>query len=116
MHDRPLTIRQLGPDTLPLFLRFFDGDAFADNPKWSSCYCQCFYEDHNVVTWPGRTAAQNRALACSRIAAAEMQGYLALDGETPVGGAAPRRAACCTRSTTSRRPTPTRWARSSASW
>jgi hypothetical protein len=35
-----------GPDTLPLFLRFFDGDAFADNPKWSSCYCQCYYEDH----------------------------------------------------------------------
>jgi hypothetical protein len=81
MDDRPVTIRPLGPDTLPLFLRFFDGDAFADNPKWSSCYCQCFYEDHAVVTWSERTATQNRALACRRTAAAEMQGYLALDGD-----------------------------------
>ncbi len=93
MDDRPLTIRPLGSDTLPLFLRFFDGDAFADNPKWSSCYCQCFYENHDVVTWLERTATQNRALACHRTAAAEMKGYLALDGDTPIGwcGAAPRR-------------------------
>jgi hypothetical protein len=26
-----ISIRRLGPDTLPLFLRFFDGDAFAEN-------------------------------------------------------------------------------------
>ena len=27
----------------------FDGTAFSDNPKWSSCCCQWFYEDHRVV-------------------------------------------------------------------
>ena len=89
MDAHPVSIRPLGPDTLPLFLRFFDGDAFADNPKWASCYCQCYYEDHRVVKWQDRTAA-----ACRRTQAAEMQGYLALDGEgNPVGwcGAAPRR-------------------------
>ena len=51
----PVFIRPLGADTLPLFLRFFDGDAFADNPKWSSCYP--FYEVRNVVRWSERTSA-----------------------------------------------------------
>ena len=88
-----LSVRTLTRDTMPLFLEFFDGDAFSDNPKWSSCYCQCFYEDHSVVEWSKRTAPQNRALACSRIVSAEMQGYIATADQRPVGwcGAAPRR-------------------------
>jgi GNAT superfamily N-acetyltransferase len=78
---------------LPDFLRFFDGSAFSDNPKWSSCYCQCFYEDHAVVKWAERTAPENRALACDRIQRQAMQGYLAFIGSTPVGwcNAAPRK-------------------------
>ncbi len=93
METPPLTIQRLGPESLPMFLQFFDGDAFSDNPKWSSCYCQCFYEDHNVVKWSGRTSEQNRALACSRTARGDMQGYLAIENNSPVGwcGAAPRR-------------------------
>ncbi|CAN5117243.1 hypothetical protein BH11PSE10_BH11PSE10_09070 [soil metagenome] len=91
-----ITVQALSPASLPLFLQFFDGkDTFADNPRWSFCYCQCFYEDHKVVKWTERTSEQNRALACCRTEAAEMQGYVASDAETgqPVGwcGAAPRR-------------------------
>jgi GNAT superfamily N-acetyltransferase len=93
MQTPSISIQKLDSGCLPMFLRFFDGDAFSDNPKWSSCYCQCFYEDHNVVKWSDRTAEQNRALACSRTAAGDMQGYLASDNNDPVGwcGAAPRR-------------------------
>ena len=92
MEAPPLSIQRLGPGSLPMFLQFFDGDAFSDDRKWSSCYCQCFYEDHNVVKWSDRTSEQNRALACSRTATADMQGYLAGENSTPVGwcGAAPR--------------------------
>ena len=92
MESHPVLIQALGPESLPLFLRFFDGDAFSDNPKWSSCYCQCFYEDHNVVKWSDRTSEQNRTLACSRTAASQMQGYIASESGVPVGwcGAAPR--------------------------
>ena len=68
-----IEILPLSPDRLA-FLAFFDGTAFSDNPKWSSCYCQCFYEDHRVVTWSTRTAAENKALACQRTARDEMQG------------------------------------------
>jgi GNAT superfamily N-acetyltransferase len=92
MESHPLRIQKLTPASLPQFLQFFDGDAFSDNPKWSSCYCQCFYEDHNVVKWSERTSEQNRALACRRTATGQMQGYIATDGDNPVGwcGAAPR--------------------------
>jgi len=86
-------VRALTPELLPDFLKYFDGTAFSDNPKWSSCYCQCFYEDHRVVKWSERTALENRARACERIGGGLMQGYLAyLDG-APVGwcNAAPRK-------------------------
>ena len=86
-------VRALTPDLLSDFLKFFDSTAFSDNPKWSSCYCQCFYEDHRVVKWSERTASENRARACERINDGLMQGYLAyLDG-APVGwcNAAPRK-------------------------
>ena len=86
------TVHPLSPERLPDYLRFFDGDAFADNPKWASCYCQCFYEDHAKVVWQERTAEQNRAFACTRAADGTMQGYLAYDGDEVVGwcNAAPR--------------------------
>lgn len=75
------------------FLRFFDGDdAFADNPEWSFCYCQCFYEDHRQLVWKEQTAQRNRAMACRRISEGTMRGYLAYSGDRPVGwcNAAPR--------------------------
>ena len=91
--NRPIVhVRALTPELLPDFLAFFDGTAFSDNPKWASCYCQCFYEDHRVVKWAERTAPENRARACGRIGGGLMHGYLAyLDG-SPVGwcNAAPR--------------------------
>ena len=85
-------IRPLGPATRDDFLRFMEGAAFADNPKWRSCYCQFLYVDHDKVVWAERGAEQNRAAACERIACGSMQGLLAYrDGEV-VGwcNAAPR--------------------------
>jgi uncharacterized protein YndB with AHSA1/START domain len=39
--SQPL-IRPLTPDRIDDFLRFFDHDAFADNPYWAHCYCTHF--------------------------------------------------------------------------
>ena len=88
----PVEIHALTPDRLPDFLRYFEGPAFADNPKWKRCYCQFLYVDHNQVQWMERTAEQNRAAACERICSSRMQGYLAYrDGEvTGWCNAAPR--------------------------
>ena len=92
MNTNLMSVKKLSIESLPQFLRFFDGDAFSDNPRWSSCYCQCFYENHDVVKWSECTAERNRAMACNRAQSQEMQGYIALKGEEPVGwcGAAPR--------------------------
>lgn len=52
----PLTIRRLAPELQADFLQYFEGTAFADNPKWKSCSCQFLYVDHAKVTWSARTA------------------------------------------------------------
>lgn len=77
MSEPVTTIVPLSPERLPDFLAFFEGEAFADNPQWGSCYCQFLHVDHNVVHWPSRTAPENRSMACQRISSGRMQGYLA---------------------------------------
>lgn len=90
-HD-PLTIRRLAPELRDDFLAFFEGPAFADNPKWKSCFCQFLHVDHAKVAWSARTADENRASACDRIACRRMQGLLAYRDGKAVGwcNAAPR--------------------------
>ena len=87
-----IEVLPLSPDRLADFLAFFDGEAFADNPDWASCYCQCFYEDHAKVDWQSRSATENRACAIRRAGDGTMRGYLAYRGERVVGwcNAAPR--------------------------
>lgn len=88
-----LAIHPLTPNRLPDFLAYFEGPAFADNPKWRSCYCQFLYVDHAQVTWMKRTAEENRTAACERVCGSRMQGYLAYRGGEVVGwcNAAPRK-------------------------
>ena len=87
-----VTLQPLSPATLPDLLAFFDAEAFSDNPKWASCYCQCFYEDHRVVKWSERSGEQNRDCAIRRCEAGAMRGHLAYIGDKVVGwcNAAPR--------------------------
>ena len=92
MNIATVEIHRLSPDRLGDFMAFFEGEAFSDNPKWSSCYCQCFYEDHSKIHWASRTAAENRACASQRIVQGQMQGLLAYRDGQVVGwcNAAPR--------------------------
>jgi GNAT superfamily N-acetyltransferase len=88
----PVEIRKLSPALMQDFLLFFDGEAFADNPKWGFCFCQFLYIDHAKVDWAARTVQENRAAACARIGDRRMEGYLAYRAGRPVGwcNAAPR--------------------------
>lgn len=79
-----LDVHPLTPDRQVDFLRFFDYEAFPDNPAWADCYCQFFYSTSNEA-WARQSAADNRVGACERIGSREMTGYLAyVDGE-PAG-------------------------------
>jgi GNAT superfamily N-acetyltransferase len=92
MTELPVEIRKLCPELLQDFLLFFDGEAFADNPKWGFCFCQFLYVDHAKVNWAARTLQENRTAACDRIRANRMEGYIAYRAGKPIGwcNAAPR--------------------------
>lgn len=88
--DGAIEIRALKPELSGDFLRFFDRDAFMDNPDWSGCYC-LFYQ-FTGDNWDAAAPEQNRATKEDLIRRGEAHGYLAyLDG-APVGWchAAPR--------------------------
>jgi GNAT superfamily N-acetyltransferase len=72
-----VTIDALSPGSAAAFFRFFDGEAFADNPKWAGCYCRFPFIDHGREEWDDQAAEKNRAGTAVRIARRGMQGYLA---------------------------------------
>lgn len=65
------------------FLDFFDRVAFTDNPEWAGCYC-LFYH-HSGPGFDERSGAQNRAGAAELIRQGGLSGFLAYDGDRPVG-------------------------------
>lgn len=75
----------LTPDRAHLFFELFDGEGFADNPGWSGCYCRFYHYDHEGGDWENEPAADNRTDACHLIADGTMRGWIALEGQRPVG-------------------------------
>lgn len=72
-------IQPLAPSRAGDYLAFFDhrgGPAFADNPAWSTCYCQ-YYHTPKAIDWEARTGDDNRVAMEQRIATGEMEGFLA---------------------------------------
>ena len=88
-----IDLRPLTPQRLPDFLDFFEQRAFTDNPRWRSCYCHFPHADHATIVWKDRSADQNRAATCERIAAGTMTGWLAYANHQAIGwcNAGPRR-------------------------
>jgi GNAT superfamily N-acetyltransferase len=87
-----LVVRELAPKLLNDYLTFFDRDAFADFPWWSSCFCT-FYNDPEH---DGNSSAEKRDVRRPRgielVTSGQTQGLLAYDGERVIGwcNAAPR--------------------------
>ena len=85
-------IRELTPELLDDYLKFFDNDAFADNPAWAGCYCMYYHFSGTDEEWDLRTASENRATISDLIRNGQAHGLLAYVGGKPVGWckAAPR--------------------------
>ena len=73
------------PDRKDDYLRFFDGDAFADNPAWASCYCVSYTLNVPPAEFDERTAAENRTERAAQIERGEASGVLAYAGGKVVG-------------------------------
>lgn len=76
-----IDIHPVSEERVDDYLRFFDHDAFTDNPDWSGCYC-CFYHyDLPNDVWNSRGKARNRESATQLILEGTLRGYLAyVDG------------------------------------
>jgi GNAT superfamily N-acetyltransferase len=81
----PLTYAPLTAERLADYLRFFDTRAFADNPRWSGCYCYFPLHDPARTEWGRRTAPENRAAVTACIEAGSARGVLAYEGGDVVG-------------------------------
>ena len=77
---RPLTSRSSAD-----YFAYFDGDAFADNPRWASCYCHCLWTSPEVKPWNEWTGPENRAAVATLIASGDIMGYLAYVDGKPAG-------------------------------
>jgi GNAT superfamily N-acetyltransferase len=75
----PVTRQRIGD-----WLRFFDHDAFADNPDWASCYC---LEPHVPATpdLPERAWRDTRAAVAERLRTCTAFGYMAYVDGRPAG-------------------------------
>jgi GNAT superfamily N-acetyltransferase len=82
-----VTVVDLTADRIDDVLTFFDGDAFADNGAWASCYCMAYHVAGGELSaeWKVRTWERNRADLARRIDAGSTTGTLAYDGDRLVG-------------------------------
>jgi GNAT superfamily N-acetyltransferase len=79
-----VTVSPVTEDRVDDWLRFFDHDAFADNPDCASCYC---LEPHIPATpeLPERAWRDARAIVAGRLRGRAAFGYLAYVDGRPVG-------------------------------
>ncbi len=77
-----IEIKQLSPELINDYLYFFDNMVFTENPDWSKCYCYSYHFTGTVEEW---TRENNRKAVSKLISENKMRGYLAFDGDIPVG-------------------------------
>jgi GNAT superfamily N-acetyltransferase len=71
------TYAPLTSDRLEDYLRFFETRAFADNPRWASCYCFFPLHDPRHTEWTRRSASDNRDAVAACIRSGTARGMLA---------------------------------------
>jgi len=70
-------VRDLTPESLDDYLRFFDEVAFRDHPAWNSCYCSETHVDASEDEHALRTGAESRELMAGLIGAGQVTALLA---------------------------------------
>ncbi len=83
-HIGEVIVHQVTEERVDDWLRFFDRDAFADNPDWASCYC---LQPHAPAPpeMPERPWRETRATMVELLRRGTSHGYLAYVDGAPAG-------------------------------
>jgi len=81
----PIEIRDVTPELIPEYQRFFDDYAFKDFPAWSDCYCIETHRPQGDPEAPEPTADENRRDMTDLIGRRQVTALLAFAGDQPVG-------------------------------
>ena len=71
-------VRELTPELLDDYLRFFDKDAFTDFPDWSGCYCGFYDTPGDNWDSSAKAGPAHRAARAERIRSGRAHGLLAI--------------------------------------
>jgi len=80
-----IEIKALNPDMGEIFINYVKNIDFSHAPHWQFCHCQYYHIKCDSEVWRSRTSEQNEELSRQNIRDGVMQGFLAFDGENPVG-------------------------------
>ena len=78
-------VRELTPELLDDYLRFFDKDAFTDFPDWSGCYCGFYDTPGDNWDSSAKGGPAHRAARAERIRSGRAHGLLAIVDGRVVG-------------------------------
>ena len=81
----PIEVRDVTPDLVSEYQRFFDKFAFRDFPAWQSCYCIETQSAEGEDESAERTADDNRRDMSDSIQSGHVTALLAFAGDQPVG-------------------------------
>jgi ribosomal protein S18 acetylase RimI-like enzyme len=80
-----IEIKPLTPELAETFTSYVNNMDFHHAPHWQFCNCQYYHVKCTSEEWRSRTAEQNQQLANENIRNGTMRGFLAFDGDKPVG-------------------------------
>lgn len=80
-----IEIKPLSPELAETFTSYVNNMDFHHAPHWQFCNCQYYHLKCTPEEWRERTAEQNQQLAQENIRNGVMQGFMAFDGDKPVG-------------------------------
>jgi GNAT superfamily N-acetyltransferase len=80
-----IDVRDVTPELVSEYQRFFDQHAFRDFPAWQSCYCMETHRTQDDAEWAARSAADNRRDMSDSIGRGDVTALLAFAGDQPVG-------------------------------
>jgi GNAT superfamily N-acetyltransferase len=82
---RKVEVRDLTPELLDDYLKFFDKDAFTDFPEWSGCYCGFYDTPGDNWDSSAKAGPAHRAARVERIRSGRAHGLLAIVNGRVVG-------------------------------